>query len=112
MRMVSLLLATVSPLASMVAPAAVSRGKPGRIVFCSKRSGQWQIWTVHTDGSNLKQLSKAPEGAHDVDPVFSPGGKSILFTSTRGDKAGVWRMGADGSKPRRICRKASRSCSG
>lgn len=106
MRIASLLLATVFALASMVAPAAVGRGKPGRIVFCSKRSGQWRIWriwTAHADGPNLKQLSKAPKDAHDVDPAFSPDGKSILFTSTRGGKAGVWRMGADGSKAERIC---------
>jgi len=38
-----------------------------------------------------------------VDPMFAPDGKSILFTSTRGGKTGVWRMQADGSKPERIC---------
>ena len=85
------------------APAAPSDPKPGQIVFSSNRSGQWRIWTINTDGTNLKQLSKAGPDDHDVDPVFSPDGKSILFTSTRGGKAGVWRMAADGSKPERIC---------
>ena len=75
----------------------------GQIVFSSNRSGQWRIWTVNTDGTNLKQLSKAAPDDHDVDPVFSPDGKSILFTSTRGGKTGIWRMADDGSKPERIC---------
>ena len=35
--------------------------------------------------------------------MFSPDGKSVLFTSTRGGKAGIWRMVLDGSKPERIC---------
>ena len=74
-----------------------------QIVFSSNRSGQWRIWRVNTDGTNLKQLSKAGKGDHDVDPVFSPDGKSILFTSTRGGKAGVWTMPAGGAKPKRIC---------
>ena len=103
MRMQSVLLATVSGLALTLASAAASIPKPGRIVFCSNRSGPWRIWTVDADGANLKQLSKAPQGTHDVDPVFSPDGRSILFTSTRGGKAEIWRMGADGSKPQRVC---------
>ena len=90
-------------LALTVASAAVNAPKPGQIVFSSNRSGQWRIWTINSDVTNLKQLSKASPDDHDVDPVFSPDGKSILFTSTRGGKAGVWRMAADGSKPERIC---------
>jgi len=85
------------------APAAVNDPKPQQIVFSSNRSGQWRIWTINSDGTNLKQLSKAPRDDHDVDPVFSPDGKSVLFTSTRGGKTGVWRLGVDGSKPERIC---------
>jgi len=87
----------------MAGPGAVGGSKPGQIVFCSNRSGQWRIWAIHSDGTNLKQLSKAAKGDHDVDPVFSPDGKSILFTSTRGGKTGIWRMSVDGSKPERIC---------
>ena len=39
----------------------------------------------------------------DVDPAFSPDGKSILFTSTRGGTTGVWKMSRTGDKPERIC---------
>jgi TolB protein len=51
----------------------------------------------------MRQLTQAGSDEQDVDPVFSADGRSILFTSTRGGKAGVWRMGAEGSKPERIC---------
>jgi len=98
----SILLATISGLV-LTSAQATAGARPPRIVFCSNRSGPWRIWTIDADGANLKQLSKAPAGAHDVDPVFSPDGRSILFTSTRRGKAGIWRMGADGSKPLRVC---------
>jgi TolB protein len=75
----------------------------GLIVFSSNRSGPWHIWTVRPDGGDLKELTAGPADSSDVDPVWSPDGRSILFSSTRGNKAGVWRMAADGSKPERLC---------
>jgi len=77
--------------------------RTGHIVFSSNRSGAWRIWMVSADGSDIKQLTQQDTDDHDVDPVFSADGKSLLFTSTRGGKTGVWRMWADGSKPERIC---------
>jgi Tol biopolymer transport system component len=58
---------------------------------------------VNADGSEKKQLTRQGGEENDVDPVFSPDGKHVLFTSTRGDKTGVWRMLVDGSKPELIC---------
>ena len=75
----------------------------GRIIFSSDRSGAWRIWTVRPDGSGMTQLSKAADDEDDVDPGFSPDGKRILFTSTRGGKTGTWIMAADRSDPKRIC---------
>ena len=75
----------------------------GRIVFSSNRSGAWRIWMVNADGSGLKLLTQQETDDQDVDPGFSPDGKSILFTSTRGGKPGIWRMPADGSRPEKIC---------
>jgi Tol biopolymer transport system component len=58
---------------------------------------------MSADGTGLKQLTKQESEDQDVDPMWSGDGTSVLFTSTRGGKAGVWRMLADGSKPERIC---------
>ena len=55
------------------------------------------------DGSKMRQLTQPEEGDNDVDAVVSPDGKSLLFTSTRGGSAGLWRSGLDGSRPARIC---------
>jgi Tol biopolymer transport system component len=102
------------PLLSIAADPATqpaSRPRLGKIVFCSDRGGgAWRIWVMSEDGSQPKQLSQpakdaagGEEEASDVDPAFRPDGAEILFTSTRGGKAGVWRMQADGAKPQRIC---------
>ena len=80
--------------------AAGSSG--GLIIFSSNRSGLWHIWAVKPGGSDLRELTRSGPDENDVDPQFSPDGKAILFTSTRGGPAGVWRMAADGSKPERI----------
>ena len=88
---------------SVAAAAEPTGGGQGMIVFSSNRSGPWRICSVRPDGSALRELSKAGPDEHDVDPVISPDGKSILFTSTRGGATGVWKMGLDSGKPERIC---------
>jgi Tol biopolymer transport system component len=78
-------------------------GPVERICFSSNRSGSWRIWIMNADGSKMRQLVEAPRDAQDVDPVFSPDRRTILFTSTRGGKTGVWRVPIAGGKPQRIC---------
>jgi Tol biopolymer transport system component len=51
----------------------------------------------------MRQLTQAGADEQDVDPVYRFDGQSILFTSTRGGKTGIWRTAGDGSKPERIC---------
>ena len=55
------------------------------------------------DGSEMRELTSAETDEQDVDPVFSPSGKTILFTSTRGGATAIWQTPADGGKPARIC---------
>ena len=75
-----------------------------RIVFSSNRSGPWRIWVINADGSAMRQLTAGKPDEHDVDPAFSPDGKTILFTSARGGKIGIWKMPIDGaSSPERVC---------
>lgn len=55
-----------------------------RIVFCSNRTGAWEIFTMDADGSDQRQVTSLDGFA--VFPDFSPSGKRIVFSgSAAGD---------------------------
>ncbi len=81
---------------------------------------EYELYTVDADGKDLRRLTNSP--GYDAEASFSPDGKLIVFSSTRGayplealsaedrarfDKdpayfADLYVMDADGSNPRRI----------
>jgi len=72
-----------------------------RIAFTSDRDGLWNIWTMKTDGTDLRQLSR--ERSWFVNsPVWSPDGQSVYarrhFVTTRSLGAGeIWMYHASGA---------------
>jgi TolB protein len=74
-----------------------------RIVFQSNRTGNWDIYTMNVDGSELKQLTG--DLAPDNTPSWSPDGAKIVFVSERHGSeydSEVYIMNADGSSQRRL----------
>ncbi|MEP6596302.1 MAG: hypothetical protein ABJA71_10165 [Ginsengibacter sp.] len=71
-----------------------------KIVFESNRSGNFEIYTIHTDGSNIKQLTY--DTAFDGTPAWSPDGRLIVFASERDKDPEIYIMNADGSNQKRI----------
>lgn len=71
-----------------------------RVAFCSDRSGQLQVWTSESDGSNPIQLTNSL-GASGT-PRWSPDGRFIAFD--RYLKVGwqVFVMAADGGQVRQL----------
>ncbi|MGQ9785948.1 MAG: FHA domain-containing protein [Anaerolineae bacterium] len=69
-----------------------------QVVFMSRRKGNWDIYRVGVDGSNLIQLTA--DEADDGLPVWSPDGKMIAFVSNRDGVWGLWVMDADGDDQR------------
>lgn len=86
-----------------------------RIVFVhteADHSRSW-IYTINVDGTDLKRLSN--EDTYDINPVYSPDGKKILYTSHRSKKTtgyyvfsfrcsdgDVYIMNIDGSEKKRL----------
>ena len=53
-----------------------------RIVFTSNRSSDFEIDTIRSNGSDLRQLTHSP--GLDMHPFWSPDGQWICFASARG----------------------------
>ena len=82
-----------------------------RIAFVSGRPG-WSLWffqrpaiaddifVMRADGSARTRLTDDP--ATDSDPVWSPDGQHIAFSSDRGGNFDVYVMHADGTAPARL----------
>jgi len=49
----------------------------GQIAFASNRDGNWDIFVMDTDGTNVRNITKHP--ARDLEPSWSPDGKFIVF---------------------------------
>ncbi len=101
------------------AECAVSR-TTGRIVFCSMRTGDPELFVMNADGSDQKQLTSAK--GYDGGPFFSVDGSKIIWRTyqpstpeqvaeyddfiARGAVGrwpmDIWIMNADGTEKRRI----------
>ncbi|MFQ5612746.1 MAG: LysM peptidoglycan-binding domain-containing protein [Anaerolineae bacterium] len=86
---------------SDTAPAA--NPVTGKIAFMSFNrggAGNWEIWSMQNDGSDLRRLTDNP--ANDGLPTWSPDGLTVAFVSDRGGVWAVWAMNADGSNQRKL----------
>jgi dipeptidyl aminopeptidase/acylaminoacyl peptidase len=63
-------------------------------------SSNTQIWLCSTDGKTQKQLTN--HKASSTGPLWSPDGKSIAFTSKRGDSTQIYTISPDGGEARQV----------
>jgi hypothetical protein len=80
------------------APALSPNGQT--VAFMSRRDGNWEIYTVSADGSNLTRLTDDP--AQDGLPTWSPDGKAIAFVSNTGGQWAIWAITPTGRELQKI----------
>lgn len=71
-----------------------------RIAFASSRTGNFEVYTMRVDGSDLRQLTSHP--GIDNTPTWSPNGQQIAFTSDRTGNNQIYLMSADGGPVTRL----------
>ena len=71
-----------------------------RIVFNSDRGGSPQIYTMDSDGTNVKRISFG-KGRYSA-PVWSPRGDKIAFVRSRNGRYSIGVMNVDGSNERQL----------
>ncbi|HLF26001.1 MAG TPA: hypothetical protein VJG32_06675 [Anaerolineae bacterium] len=71
-----------------------------RIVFAANRSGNFDLFSMAADGSDLQQLTRDP--AEEDAPAWSPDGQLIAFHSNRADEFDLYVIRPDGGGIRRV----------
>jgi len=84
-------------------------GENGDVVFTSNRTGNFEIFTMSADGSNIQQLTD--NSSDDGNASWAAGGRRIVFASNRTGNSEIFVMNADGSNQRNLSRNAT-DCTG
>ena len=71
------------------------------IAFSSNRTGNYDIFIMHPDGSGMLNLTNNPTG-DDYYPTWSPDGMWIAFTSRRDGNQEIYMIKTDGSEIRNL----------
>ena len=77
--------------------------KTPKILFTSKRDGNYEIYMMNPDGSEQMNLTQHP--AIDLQAAWSPTGEQILFVSDRGGTRDLYLMDTDGGNVRRVFKR-------
>jgi len=73
------------------------------LVFTSLRTGNHEVWSINSDGSNERQLTNIP--SDDVAPIVSADNALVFFASNRTGKIQIWKMNRDGSNQTQVTLK-------
>jgi Tol biopolymer transport system component len=103
------LLLLAAPAVLLVTGCGSSGSPRPDLAFVSSRDGAYQLYGMNADGSRQKRLThekgdpSTPSGLiYQVDPAWSPNGKSIAFASKRNGRLHLYVMRADGTGTRRL----------
>ncbi len=80
----------------------VDVSREGRLAVASDRSGNWEVWTMSSNGEDLAQLTTDP--AVDAGPRWKPDGSELVFYSSRTGHREIWVLPIGGGPARQLTR--------
>ena len=101
--------ARVSVLVTLAALLALLPALPGRtafagrnrrVVFAQFASGNYDLFTVRSDGTGVKRLTNS--NRYETDPSFSPNGRWIAFTASVGSDFEIFKIRSSGEDLTRL----------
>lgn len=76
-----------------------------RIAFQTQRDGNYEIYSMGTDGTNQTRLTNAV--GNDISPSWTGDGTKLVFSSQRDGNDEIYSMNADGSGQTRLTNNAA-----
>lgn len=73
----------------------------GRIIYTARDKNNYDVFSVNSDGSDVRQLTKNA-GRRNWNPAVSPDNRFIVFNSDRTGMPRLYIMNVDGSNERRL----------
>ena len=93
--------AVTAVVAALAGPAAAAfPGANGKLAIASDRDGDYEIYSMSSDGTSLTQLTT--NGTADESPAWSPDGRRIAFVHALAKRQGIVVMTADGAGAKRV----------
>lgn len=95
--------ATPGPTSTQIPPTTIPASPTPvlySIAFDSYRDGNWEVYVIYENGSDLVNLTNNP--ADDGDPAWSFDGRWIAFDSDRDGNWEIYAMNTDGSRVTRL----------
>jgi hypothetical protein len=86
---------SAAELQTIVCAASPAEPASSQLVFASNRDGDFDIYVMNDNGSDVVQLTNLP--GQDSDPAWSPDGQRIAFASNRDGDFEIFVMNADGT---------------
>ena len=78
----------------------IRTGTGGTVVFAADAGGTSQIFAENADGTDLRQITNATDGASD--PALSPSGTQVAYVVGTGTSADVWVKPLAGGTPQQV----------
>jgi len=96
----ALVLALLGPILSAHEAGATVPGRNGRIAFTSFRHGQWDVYTMRSDGASVRNVTDTRW--LKTSPSWSPDGRWIVFSGERHGPSDLFAVRANGNDLTRL----------